>query len=263
MVRYFRNSAAPSDAARLARLLYDLDIRELLRSVTSPALVMYRTGWEPAEIEEIRHVGDLLPEATLVPLAGVDRPMWVGDLDLAAGEIQNFLTGVRPSVQPRRALATVMFTDIVDSTTLAAELGDARWRTKLTKHDTATRAEIDRLAGRWIKGTGDGVLATFDGPASGVRCAMAIRDALAPLGLRIRAGLHTGEVELIDDDIGGVAVAIGARIAAAAGAGEVWASSTVKDLTVGSGLVYQDAGRHGLKGVPDRWQLYRVIDDQR
>jgi class 3 adenylate cyclase len=262
MVRYFRNAATPGDAVALARLLYDLDIRELLRSVTTPALVLYRSGWDPSEIEHIRYVADLLPDAKVVALDGKDHPMWVGDPEPTAGEIQDFLTGVRPTVQPDRVLATLLFTDIVDSTKLATELGDARWREKLAQHDATTRAEIERVGGRWIKSTGDGVLATFDGPARGVRCALAIRDALAPLGLHLRAGIHTGEIELIDDDIGGLAVAIGARVTATAEAGEVWTSSTVKDLTAGSGLVYQDAGHHELKGVPDRWHLFRVVNDQ-
>jgi class 3 adenylate cyclase len=259
MVRYFRNAATPGDAVALARLAHELDIRDLLQSVTAPALVLYRTGWEADEVEHIRHVAELLPHATVVGLDGKDRPLWVGDQGSVLGEIQAFVTGVRTAPAPDRVLATVLFTDIVGSTERAAELGDARWRATLERHDAAVRGEIERVGGRWIKSTGDGVLATFDGPARGVRCALAIGEALEALGLRVRAGVHTGEIELIDDDIGGMAVAIGARVTALAGAGDVMTSSTVKDLTAGSGLSFEDAGEHELKGVPDRWHLYRVV----
>jgi class 3 adenylate cyclase len=187
--------------------------------------------------------------------------MWVGDQEPVAGEIQEFLTGVRPNVEPNRVLATVLFTDLVDSTKQAAELGDARWRELLGSHDAAIRTEIERAGGRWIKSTGDGVLATFDGPARGVRCALAIRNALSALGLQVRAGIHTGEIELVNGDIGGIAVVIAARVTATAGAAEVRTSSTVKDLTAGSGLTFEDAGEHELKGVPDRWHLYRVSEE--
>jgi class 3 adenylate cyclase len=261
MVRYFRNSATPNDAVALARMLHDLDIRDLLRSVAAPSLVLYRTGWEAAEIEHIRYVAGLLPDAEVVGLDGRDHPMWVGDQEPAAAEIQEFLTGVRPKVEPSRVLATVMFTDLVDSTSRAIELGDARWRAVLAHHDDVIRTEIERAGGRWIKSTGDGVLGTFDGPARGVRCAMAIRDALGELDLRVRAGVHTGEIELVDGDIGGIAVVIAARVTATADAGEVRASSTVKDLTAGSGLDFEDAGEHELKGVPERWRLYRVAEE--
>jgi class 3 adenylate cyclase len=260
MVRYFRNAATPGDAVSMARLLFDLDIRALLRSVAAPTLVLYRTGWSAADVEEIRAVANLMPGAKLVGVEGNDRPMWVGNQEPAVAEIQEFLTGVRPSMQPDRVLATVMFTDIVDSTKHITELGDAGWRQLLVSHDAAVRAEVERAGGRWIKSTGDGVLATFDGPARGVRCALAIGDALRPLGLLVRAGVHTGEIELLDGDIGGVAVVIAARITDTAEAGEVRASSTVRDLTAGSGLQFDDAGRHALKGVPQRWHLYRAAD---
>ncbi len=258
MVRYFRNSAAPGDAVALARLLYDLDIRELLPSVVAPTLVLHRSGWDPADIDEIRSVAELLPNATSVALTGSDHPLWVGDFEPVAAEIQEFVTGVRPAPPRERILATVLFTDVVGSTELASELGDARWREVLGRHDTTIKSEIELAGGRWVKSTGDGVLATFDGPARAVRCALAVRDALQPLGLRVRAGVHTGEIELLDDDVGGLAVAIAARVTAAAGDGEVWSSSTVKDLTAGSGLTFTDAGEHELKGVPDRWRLYQV-----
>jgi class 3 adenylate cyclase len=259
MVRYFRNAAAPGEAVALARLLFDLDVRTLLPSVIAPTIVMYRSGWSEEEAEHMRYVASLFPHARVVALEGVDRPMWLGDQEPVAAEIQEFLTGVRPMPGSDRVLATLMFTDIVGSTERAAELGDGRWRELLARHDRLVHAEIDRAAGRLIKSMGDGVLATFDGPARAVRCAMAIGEALRPLQLEVRAGVHTGEIEVIGDDVGGVAVAIAARVAAAAVANQIWTSSTVKDLTAGSGLTFEDAGEHELKGVPDRWHLYRVV----
>ncbi len=261
MVRYFRNAATPGEAAALARLLFDLDVRTLLSSVAASTLVMYRDGWGDEEAEHMRHVAALLPNARVAALDGVDRPMWLGDQEAVVAEIQEFLTGVRPMPTPDRVLATVLFTDIVGSTERAAELGDARWREVLSRHDDLVRAEVERAGGRLIKTTGDGVLATFDGPARAVRCAVAIGEATQSLRLEVRAGVHTGEIELIGDDVGGVAVAIGARVAASAGANQVWTSSTVKDLTAGSGLTFEDVGEHELKGVPERWRLYRVVPE--
>lgn len=173
--------------------------------------------------------------------------------------IRKFLGVERPPVEPDRILATVLFTDIVDSTRKAAELGDATWRVLLATHDERAKSEIARHRGTYIHSTGDGLIATFDGPARAVRSALAIAEALAPLGLEIRAGCHTGEIERSDGDVQGLAVHIGARVAAMAGPSEVWTSSTVKDLTAGSDLTFEDAGEHELKGVPDRWRLYRVV----
>jgi class 3 adenylate cyclase len=259
MVRYFRNAATPGEAVALARLLFDLDVRDLLPSVVAPTLVLYREGWSTEEIAHMRHVASLMPDARSVPMAGVERPMWLGDQEPVASEIQEFLTGVRPTPTPDRVLATVLFTDIVDSTARAAELGDARWREVLARHDGFVRTEIELAYGKVVKSTGDGVLATFDGPARAVRCALAIARVVRPLGLEVRAGVHTGEIELIGEDVGGLAVAIGARVAASAVPGEVRTSSTVRDLTAGSGLTFEDAGEHELKGVPNRWRLYRVV----
>jgi len=202
----------------------------------------------------------LLPNARVVALDGIDRPMWVGDPELVLAEIQEFLTGVRPIPAPDRVLATVLFTDIVGSTERSADLGDARWRDVLARHDDLVSTEIQRAGGQLIKTTGDGVLATFDGPARAVRCAVAIEEAVRSLRLKVRAGVHTGEIESIGEDVGGVAVAIAARVAASAAADQVWTSSTVKDLTAGSGLTFEDAGEHELKGIPDRWRLYRVAN---
>jgi class 3 adenylate cyclase len=259
MVKYFRGAAAPGEAVALARLLFDLDVRDLLPSVAAPTLVLYRERWPAEEIEHVRYVASLLPDARVAAMEGLEHPLWLGDQEPIAAEIQTFLTGARPASTPDRVLATVLFTDIVDSTSLAARMGDARWREVLARHDSLARSQIEIANGRVVKSTGDGVLATFDGPARAVRCALAIGQAVRPLGLEVRAGVHTGEIELIGEDVGGVAVAIGARVAAAAAPGEVWTSSTVKDLTAGSGLSFDDAGEHELKGVPDRWRLYRVV----
>jgi len=192
-------------------------------------------------------------------LAGIDNLIWAGDQDGIVAEIQDFLTGVRPSPESRRVLVTVLFTDIVGSTKLAAELGDERWHELLTEHNHAVRTQIERFGGREVKTTGDGVLVTFDGPARAVRCALAIRDEVGALGLEVRAGLHTGEIEVEPDDIAGLAVHIGARISALAIPGEILVSSTVKDLTVGSGLGFEDRGSHDLKGVPGEWRLFEVV----
>jgi class 3 adenylate cyclase len=259
MVRYFRNAAAPGEAVALARLLFDLDVRDLLPSVAAPTLALHRSRWPAEQIEHVRYVASLLPDARVVALEGLEQPMWLGDQEPVAAEIQTFLTGARPAPTPDRVLATVMFTDVVDSTGLAAQMGDARWREVLARHDALVGAEIDLANGRLVKTTGDGVLATFDGPARAVRCAIAIGQAVRPLGLKVRAGVHTGEIERLGEDVGGVAVAIGARVAAWASSDEVLTTSTVKDLTAGSGLTFEDAGEHELKGVPDRWRLYRVV----
>jgi class 3 adenylate cyclase len=176
--------------------------------------------------------------------------------DVIADEIEEFLTGVRPAPEPDRVLATVLFTDIVGSTERAAEIGDRRWHDLLDNHNKIAHREITRFRGRGIKSTGDGVLATFDGPGRGVRCAWAICDSVRPLGIELRAGLHTGECELMGDDIGGIAVHIASRVAAQAGAGEVMVSSTVKDLVAGSGIEFEDRGSHALKGVPEEWRLF-------
>jgi class 3 adenylate cyclase len=192
----------------------------------------------------------------MVELPGDDHAVWFGDIDASLGEIEEFLTGSRRAPEPERVLATVMFTDIVDSTRTASELGDSRWRQVLEKHASATRSEIDRFGGREVKSMGDGFMATFDGPARGVRCAQAAGADARDLGIHIRAGLHTGECEVMGDDIGGIAVHIAARVSALAGAEEVLVSRTVKDLVAGSGLEFTDRGTHELKGVPDSWQLY-------
>jgi class 3 adenylate cyclase len=212
-----------------------------------------------AHIDAVRDLAERIPGARFVEFPGDLHSMADYEPESVIAEIQEFVTGERPAPTVDRVLATVLFTDIVGSTRTAAELGDARWKQLLAEHDSRSRAEIERHRGRFVDSQGDGILATFDGPARAVRCAQAVAAAIRPLGLDIRAGVHTGEVELVGDRIQGIAVHVGARVAALAGPSEVLASSTVKDLTAGSGLVFEDAGVHTLKGVPDRWRLYRVV----
>jgi class 3 adenylate cyclase len=194
-----------------------------------------------------------------VELPGPDNLIWAGDLEAMVAEIQAFVTGVRPAPEPRRVLATVLFTDIVRSTERAAELGDVRWQGLLAEHHRIVRQRLDRFGGSEVNVVGDGFLATFDGPARAVRCAAAIRDGVREAGLEIRAGLHVGEIEVLPDDIAGLAVHLGARVAALAAPGEILVSSTVKDLVVGSGLEFEDRGSHVLKGVPGEWHLFAVV----
>jgi class 3 adenylate cyclase len=225
-----------------------------------PALVIHRTHDRLVNFRHGRWLAEHLPNARLVELPGDDHPPWFGDSEAVLGEIEEFLTGSRTAVEPDRVLATVLFTDIVDSTGTAAELGDRRWRETLEAHAEATRRALDEFGGREIKSTGDGFLATFDGPARGIRCAQAVISASRPLGIRIRAGLHTGECELIGDDIGGIAVHIAARISSLAAADEVLVSRTVRDLVAGSGVRFADHGRHELRGVPGEWDVLAVRD---
>jgi class 3 adenylate cyclase len=233
-----------------------IDIRHVLPAIRVPTLVLYRAGefWA----DHSRFVGERIPGARVVELPGRDHMPWLGDQEAALAEIEEFLTGVRPHPATDRVLATVLFTDIVGSTELAADLGDRRWRDLLERHNGVVRRELDRFRGRELNTAGDGFLATFDGPARAVACAVAIRDAARGLGLQIRFGLHTGELELVGSEIRGIAVHTGARVAAKAGPGEVLASSTVKDLVAGSGLEFEDRGSHRLKGVPGEWHLYAV-----
>jgi class 3 adenylate cyclase len=257
--RYFRNAATPGEAAAFNQMLFELDVRDVLPAVAVPSLVLARDSWGRADLEQARYVASLVPDARYVVLPGSDYPMWLGDQEPVVAEVQEFVTGIRPQRDADRILATVLFTDIVGSTELASSLGDARWRETLMAHHERIRSELARHRGTEIKTTGDGVVATFDGPARAVRCALAIRDTVRPLELDIRAGIHTGEIEVLPGDIGGMGVHIAARVAALAGGSDVLVSSTVKDLTVGSGLTFEDAGEHELKGVPDRWRLYRVV----
>jgi class 3 adenylate cyclase len=256
--RYERQAVSPGGAVAIVRLLYGSDLRPVLPTIRVPTLVIHRTQATGFAVEHGRYLASHIPGATLVELPGVDNLIWAGDQDAMVAEIQGFITGVRPLPQPDRVLATILFTDIVGSTRLASELGDAAWRRVLSEHDRTAREVLARHGGRWVKTTGDGVVATFDAPLRAVRCALALGDALRTLGLEIRAGLHVGEIELHGDDIAGLAVHIAARIEAVAASGEVLVSRTLPDLVVGSGVRFVERGTHALKGVPGVWQLYAV-----
>jgi pimeloyl-ACP methyl ester carboxylesterase len=255
---YLRQSASPGAAAALVRMNMAVDVRHVLPTIGVPALVLHREGDRVMRIEEARYLAEHIPGAKLIVLPGEDHLPWVGDQDSLVGEIEEFLTGVRRGPEPDRVLATVLFTDIVGSTERAAELGDRRWVNLLDEHHGVVRGALDRFRGREVDTAGDGFLATFDGPARAIRCAGAIVQGVRGLGLEVRAGLHTGECELAGDDVRGIAVHIGARVAALAGPGEVLVSSTVKDLVVGSGIEFEDRGEHALKGVPGAWRLFAV-----
>lgn len=254
----FPLSANPATAEAVERLDMKTDIRAVLPTIHVPTLLLYRPGFPDPPPELGEYVAAQISGAILAALPGRDYAPYAGDVDAVVDEIEAFLTGERHGACLDRILATVLFTDIVGSTQRLAELGDARWAALLAAHDDLARREIQRHRGRYIDSTGDGLLATFDGPARAVRCAQAFGAALGELGLGIRAGCHTGEIELAGDRIRGLAVHIGARVGALARSGEVLVSSTVKDLTAGSGLQFEDAGEHELKGIPDQWHLYRV-----
>ncbi len=258
-IAYTRFAASPSSAEAVMRNSSNTDIRDILPIVRTPTLLLHRVGDQIEPIEAARYMAAKMPDARLVELPGDDGIPWIGDADAVLREILTFLgEKVRHAFDDRR-LATVLFTDIVGSTQRAAMLGDAGWAELLGEHHRRGREELRRFEGVEIDTAGDGFLATFDGPARAVRCAQAIGERVRDIGIEIRAGVHVGEIELVGDDIRGIAVHIGARVAALAGPGEVLVSSTVKDLVAGSGLTFEDAGEHELRGVPDRWRLYRVM----
>ena len=258
--RILRTGASPGAAATLMMMNAAIDIRPILPTVRVPTLVLHRIGDRTIPLEVGRQLAAAIPGSSFVELPGDDHVPWVGDSDRVVAEVAAFLTGQRRRAPTNRVLATVLFTDIVGSTTTAALLGDQAWADLLEAHNVRLREQIGRFGGREIDTAGDGFLATFDGPARAVRCALAAAVAVRPLGLEIRAGVHTGEIELAGDDIRGMAVHIGARIAALAGPGEVLVSRTVRDLVVGSGLTFSDRGTHELKGVPDSWQVLAATD---
>jgi class 3 adenylate cyclase len=258
--RYERQAASPGMMKSVVRLIYESDIRGVLPAIRVPTLVIQRRDARRFGPPFGRHLADNIADAKYVELPGADSLIWAGDQDAMLAEIEDFVTGVRRAPEPNRVLATVLFTDIVGSTARAAELGDARWRRLLGEHNHVAGRLIERFGGRLIDTAGDGLFATFDGPARAVRCAMAIREGVAELGLEVRAGLHTGEIELLGSDVAGLAVHIGARVSALAEGGEVLVSSTVKDLVVGSGLTFEDRGLHGLKGVPGEWRIFLARD---
>jgi class 3 adenylate cyclase len=257
--RYQRVGVSLGAILAQRRMLQQLDIRDVLPTISVPTLVVHRRDNRLIDVANGRYLAEQIPGARLAEVAGDDYLPFVGDQDAILDEIQSFLTGSRPVQEPDRMLATVMFTDIVGATERAAALGDHAWRDLLDRHHAIVRRELDQHRGREVDTAGDGFLATFDGPARAVRCALAVRDGLRTLGLEIRAGVHTGEVELAGADVRGLAVHIGARVAAAAEPGEVLVSSTVRDLVAGSGLSFADRGMHALKGVPDPWHVYAVV----
>jgi pimeloyl-ACP methyl ester carboxylesterase len=257
--RYLRRSASPGAAAALLRMNSYLDVRDVLPTIRVPTLVLHRTGDHDVDVAEGRYLASKIPGARFVELPGDDHWISAGNPDEIAGEIESFLTGTRPAEELDRVLATVLFTDIVDSTKRAVELGDRRWRQLLNTHDAAVRRELERFRGREVDTAGDGFFATFDGPARAVRCAISIGDAVRELGLDLRAGIHTGECELDGPKVRGIAVHTGARVASLAAPGEVLVSRTVKDLVAGSGLDFVDRGVHELKGVPGEWRLYAAV----
>jgi pimeloyl-ACP methyl ester carboxylesterase len=256
---YMRRSASPGAAVALLRMNTQIDIRHVLPTIRVPTLVVHRTGDRDVNVEEGRWLAARIPGTRFVELPGDDHLPWVGDQDAILDEIQEFLTGVRQSPEFDRALATILFTDIVGSTELAARLGDRAWQDLLEQHHLLVRRELTRFRGREMDTAGDGFFATFDGPARAIRCACSIRASVSQTGIKIRAGLHTGEVELAKEKVGGIAVHIGARVAATAQPSEVLVSSTVKDLVAGSGIRFTERGTHVLKGIPGEWQLFAVM----
>jgi class 3 adenylate cyclase len=256
--RYLRMSASPAAGVAVARMNHQIDIRHVLPAIQAPTLVIHRANDSLIFADGSRYMAERIPEARYVELPGEDHLWFLGDVDALVDEVEQFLTGARREREPHRVLATVMFTDIVGSTERAAELGDSRWRELLASHEALVRAQLDRFRGREVQMLGDGVLATFDGPARAIRCARMICDEVESLGIEVRAGLHTGECEMRNGDIAGIAVHTGARVSAMASAGEVLVSSTVKDLVAGSGIEFQDRGLHRLKGVPGEWRLFAV-----
>jgi class 3 adenylate cyclase len=256
--RLERYSLSPGSVMPFWRTLEQTDVRPVLPSVHVPTLVVHRTDDPYVEVAAGRFVAVHIPGARFLELAGHDHPGWGENADSELEHIEEMVTGARGAREPDRVLATVLFTDIVSSTEQAVELGDRRWRELLADHDQISRQEIDRHRGRWVKSTGDGVLATFDGPVRAIRCAEGLISRTRQRGLRIRAGIHTGECEELGDDIGGIAVHIAARVAALAPADKVAVSRTVVDLVAGSGVDFDDHGDHDLKGVPGLWRLFAV-----
>ena len=260
LARLERRSVSPGAATAMQVTIGHLDVRPALPAISAPTLVLTHcdNAYIPSHFS--RYLAARIADARLVELAGGDHLYWTGDPDATLDQIEQFATGARSQSRAERVLATVLFTDIEGSTTRAAELGDLRWAQVLEHHNALVRRQLERFRGREINTTGDGFLALFDGPARAIACACAIRDAVRQIGLEVRAGLHTGEVELSENDVAGIAVHIGQRVSSLAAAGEVLVSRTVVDLVVGSGLHFTDRGEHQLKGVPGSWRIFTVVE---
>ena len=258
--RLERAAGSPRRAVRKQQLAFELDVRDVLGAIAVPTMVVQSAGNLFVMPSQGRYLAEHIPGARYLELAsGGHWPWAAADADRFLDELEAFITGAPQVPGGDLVLATVAFTDIVDSTAKAAAMGDRRWRELLQVHDSVARREVEAARGRMIKSTGDGLLATFDGPARAIRCVGAIERGVATLGLHVRAGLHTGEIELVGDDVGGIAVAIAARLTSLAQSDEVVVSSTVKDLVVGSGIRFEDRGRHALKGVPDEWHVFAAL----
>jgi pimeloyl-ACP methyl ester carboxylesterase len=254
--RMERSAASPAMVQQVFEMFLDIDVRAVLPTIQVPTLVLHRRSDRVVNRRAGKELAARIPRARYVELPGIDHLPWAGDAEAVLGEVEEFLTGARSAPEPDRVLATVMFTDIVGSTERASELGDARWRELLSGHHAAVRRELTRFRGLEVKTLGDGHLATFDGPARAIQCGHAIAEAASSLDLEVRIGLHCGEVELMGQDVGGIAVHIAARVGALAAAGEVLVSSTVKDLVAGSGIRFVDRGAQQLKGISDEWRLF-------
>jgi class 3 adenylate cyclase len=256
--RYERVSASPGTVEAIMSMVQELDVRPVLPTISAPTLVIHRGGNEYVPVEHGRFLAEHIPSARYVEVPGSDHHYFFGDADGLLDEVQEFLTGVRAPEEPDRVLATVLFTDVVSSTGRAAEVGDRHWHDVLDDLDVLLHRQVERFRGTVVKGTGDGALATFDGPARAIQCACSIAESVRGLDLEVRCGLHTGELELLRGDVGGFAVNLAARVVDQAKPGEVLVSRTVVDLVAGSGLGFEDRGTHSLKGVPEKWQLYAV-----
>lgn len=256
--RYQRLAVSPSTAAAMRSMMFDVDVRGVLSSVRVPTHVVHRTGDEWIRIDHGRYLADHIEGATFTELDGSEDLFFQGDVDALMDHVESFVTGERRQTPPDRVLATVLFTDLVGSTDLAAQLGDKRWRVLLDDHDAIVDRYITQSNGRLVRTTGDGMIALFDGPGRAIRCAAGLRNELRSLGLRVRTGIHAGEIELRNDDVGGIAVHIAARVMGLADAGQILVSRTVRDLVTGSGFVFIPRGTHDLRGVPNAWEIYEA-----
>jgi pimeloyl-ACP methyl ester carboxylesterase len=259
--RWLRLSASPRAAAALNDASTAIDVRDLLEDIRTPTLLLYRLEDRDVKIEEGRYIASKIPDARLVELHGADHYFYAGDTQPILREIEEFVTGFRSGTKPDHVLTTVLFTDIVESTDRASAMGDRRWRDLVDRHNEVIRGELARWRGDEVVTTGDGFLATFENPADAIRCALRLIEAVRALGIEIRCGIHTGVVEIMDHDVTGLAVNIGARIADLAGAGEVFVSRTVRDLVAGTGFDLEERGEHRLKGVPDLWKVFAVAPE--